>query len=169
MTPTQQRDQAAKLARTDARKALATALSVRDPWYRAQALSWVARFTDDAPEPIASQAAGAAAACDDDYKRSAVRAWEIAALAERNNLEDAKKALSEAVAAALRVQQSASRSEALLLLMQAAFMISRETAIDVSAALKQCCPIGDHWRCKRAAKQASEMLEGTLRPRDFFS
>ena len=168
MTATLQRDQAIKLAKTDARKALAKALSVSDPWFRAQALSWVARFTDAAPEPIAAQAANAAAACDDDYKKSAVRAWEIAALAERKCHKNAKRALREAVETARQVQPSASRSEALLLLMQAAFMIDRDTAANVSNALTQCCPISDHWRCKRAATHASQMLEGKLEPRKFF-
>lgn len=168
MTPTQQRDQAAKLAKTDVRKALSTARSVSDPWFRAQAFSWVARFADEAPEPIAAQAADAASECDDDYKKSSVRAWEIAALAERKSLQGAQKALQEAVATAKRVQPSASRSEALLLLMQAALIISHETAMDVNAELTHCCPVGDHWRCKRAAKRASEMLEGKLAPRKFF-
>ena len=114
------------------------------------------------------QAANAAAACDDDYKKSAVRAWEIAALAERKCLVKAKQALREAVTIARRVQPSASRSEALLILMQAAFTIDRDTAANVSTQLTQCCPIGDHWRCKRAVTHASEMLEGKLEPRKFF-
>lgn len=168
MNATLQRDQAIKLAKTDALKALATANSVEDPWFRAQALSWVARFTDSAPEPIAAQAAEAAAACDDDYKKAAVRAWEIAALAERKCLAKAKNALQEALAIARRVQPSASRSEALLILMQAAFTIDRDTAANVSVQLTQCCPITDHWRCRRAARRASQMLEGKLEPRKFF-
>ncbi len=125
-------------------------------------------FTDADPVPIASQAAIAAAACDDDYKRSAVRSWEIAALAERGHGERAMKALREAVDIARRVQPSDSRSEALLLLMQAAFMISRETAESVGAQLTQGCSDSDPWRCKRAVKHASQMMDGTLEPRKFF-
>jgi hypothetical protein len=125
-----------RLARTDAGMALAKARSVSDPWFRAQALSWGARFTDDAVEPIAAEAAQAAAACVDDYGRSAVRAWEIAALAERGHTSSARKALTEAVATARRAQPTASRSEALLLLMEAAFLIDREAARTVSAELR---------------------------------
>ncbi|TWT73085.1 hypothetical protein [Allorhodopirellula solitaria] len=168
MTATEQRNQAIELAKTDARKALAKARSVSDPWFRAQALSWVARFTDADPQPIAAQAANAAAACDDNYKRSAVRSWEIAALAERKCFGQAKIALRDAVRTARQVQPSASRSEALLLLMQAAFVINRDEAVSVSAELTQCCPIADHWRCKRAITNASQMLEGELEPRNFF-
>lgn len=168
MNATRQRDQVIQLAKIDARMALAKASSMVDPWFRAQSLSWVARFTDADPAPIAAKAAIAAAACDDNYKKSAVRAWEIAALAERNNFVNAKKALREAVELARQVQPSASRSQALLLLMQAAFMIDRDAAANVSVQLTQCCRIGDHWRCKRAASQASQMLEGTLEPRKFF-
>ncbi len=168
MTPTQQRDRVAKLARTDTRAALEHAKSVSDPWFRAQAFSWVARFTDGDPEPIAAQAAKAAAACDDDYQRSSVRAWEIAALAERGRHKGARHALRAAVATARTAQPAASRSEALMLLFQAALAIDRDAAKSVSAALEQTCPIDDHWRCKRAAKDASEMLDGKFEPRKFF-
>lgn len=168
MTGTTQRDQAIKLAKSDVCKALAIAIALSDPWFRSQALSWVARFTDGDPEPIAARAALAAAACGDEYKKSAVRAWEIAALAERKCYESARKALREALEIAGRVQPLSSRSEALLLLMQAAFVIDRNTAANVAAILTQSCPAGVHWRCKRAATHASKMLEGNLEPRKFF-
>ncbi len=55
----------------------------------------------------------AARECGDDYKKSAVRAWEIAALAERKFTTEARKSLSEALAIAKCAQPMSSRSEAL--------------------------------------------------------
>ena len=168
MTATLQRDQAIKLAKVNPREALEKARSVSEPWFCAQALSWVARFTEDDPVPIATQAAKAAFECVDDYQRSAVRSWEIAALAERKCLERAKKSLREALKLAQRVQPLSSRSEALLLLLQAAFAIRRDEAIVVNSTLIDSCPVAEHWRCKRAVKYAGQMMGGELQPRNFF-
>ena len=66
--------------------------------------------------------------CQDDYKRSAVRAWEIAALAERDCPTEARESLSEALALGKCIEPISSRSEALALLLQAAFRISRVEA-----------------------------------------
>lgn len=168
MTATLQRDQAIKLAKANPRKSLEKARSVSEPWFRAQALSWVARFTEDDPVPIASEAARAASECEDNYKRSAVRSWEIAALAERKCLARAKTSLGEALKLAQRVQPTSSRCEALLLLLQAAFAIHRDEAIVANSALIASCPVAEHWRCKRAHRDAGRMLEGELQPRNFF-
>lgn len=89
MSATLQRDQACLLARSDPRKALEKAKSVSEPWFRAQALAWVVRFTDADPREIATLAAKAAAEGADDYQRSAVRAWEVAALGERGFKQEA--------------------------------------------------------------------------------
>lgn len=91
-----QRDQACLLATTNPGKALDKARKIAEPWYRAQALAWVARFAENNAVAIAREAARAAMECDDDYKQSAVRAWEIAALAERGFTVEARKSLSEA-------------------------------------------------------------------------
>jgi hypothetical protein len=57
----------------------------------------VARFTDGDPVAIASEAARAAQECGDDYGKSAVRAWEVAALAERGSAAEARRSLSVSV------------------------------------------------------------------------
>ena len=79
MSATEQRDQTSEIAKQNPSKALEKARGIRDPWFKAQALSWVARFTDGDSVAIAREAANAASDCDDQYKRTAVRAWEIAA------------------------------------------------------------------------------------------
>lgn len=168
MSATLQRDQACALAKSHPTQALAKAKSVGEPWFRAQALSWVARFTDADPVAVAKLAAKAASECEDDYKRSAVRAWEVAALAERGLAGPAERALIAAVAVAEKVQLASSRSEALMSLFQAAFALSRHQAEWVRERLDATCPEAEHWRCKRARKKAGQMLEGELHPRPFF-
>ena len=156
------------MAKASPKKALEKAREVTDPWFRAQALSCVARYTDGDPSMIVAQAAKAASQCDDDYKRSAVRAWEVAALAERSLLPQARKALSEATNLAKCVQPISSRSESLFILMQAAFSISRDAAAAVLADLKATCPVGEHWRCRRALRDAEKIMAGELAPRPFY-
>ncbi len=168
MSATLQRDHACQLAKTSPKKALDKAREMSDPWFRAQALSCVARYTDSDPIMIVAQATKAASQCDDDYKRSAVRAWEVAALAERSLLPQARKALREATKLAKCVQPISSRSESLYLLMQAAFSISRDDAAAVLAELRAGCPVGEHWGCKRALRDAEKMMAGEIAPRPFY-
>ena len=168
MSSTLQRDQASGLAKTNPNKALDIARKVSEPWYRAQALSWVARFTDADPVSIAREASKAASVCDDSYKQSAVRSWEVAALAERGFTSEAKKALKETLNVAITVQPISSRSEALFHLFQAAFAISDAEAAKVHSILIETCPAGEHWRCKRAIRDAAQMISGELQPRKFF-
>lgn len=164
-----QRDQVCRLAKTDPQGAHEVAKRITDPWFRAQSLSWVARFSETERDAlvIARQAAKTAAECDDDYQRSSVRAWELAVLGERGHKQEAKNALKASVALAISVQPVASRCEALFLLFQAAFAIDRHSAEAVFASLEAACP-REHWRCERALRQAEKMLAGEVAPRAFF-
>jgi hypothetical protein len=110
----------------------------------------------------------AARECDDHYKKSAVRAWEIAELAERGCVAKARKSLGEALALAKFVEPKSSRSEALMLLLQAAFRIGRDEAAKVYTILKTTCPVDDHWRCKRAVREGQRLVSGEREPRPFF-
>ena len=168
MSATLQRDQASALAKSNPKQALAKAKTISEPWFRAQALAWVARFTDSDPIAIAKLATKAAASCDDDYKRSSVRAWEVAALAERNEPKHAERALKAAVTMAERVHPVSSRSEALFLLFQSAFSIGRKQAEWVYGRLEATCPEAEHWRCKRSLREAHQILDGTLKAQPFF-
>jgi hypothetical protein len=155
-------------AKSDTRKALIMARRITAPWFRAQALAWVARFADGDPSGIAREAAKAAGECDDAYKRSAVRAWEIAALAERECKTEARESLMEAVAVGREVTPMSSRSEALYLLLQAASKIGRKEAKGVYEVLVASCPVEAHWRCKRAVRDGGKIVSGELRAREFF-
>ncbi len=167
MNFTHQRDEVCTLAQTAPQKAHELAIKVEDPWYRAQALSWVVRYTDSAPRTVAKVAIKAATECNDSYQRSAVQAWLIAALAERGDRSEAHKILKTAVALACTVQPVSSRSEALFLLFQAAFLIGTDEATAVYTQLHTVCS-PDHWRSKRALRRAKEILSGEYQPRVFF-
>ena len=166
MTPTRYRDQVAQLAKTDTVEAAAIAEKITDPWFQAQAWSHIARY---APKPLqfSRKAAKSAAQGKDDYQRSAVRAWEVAALAERGLDTQARSSLTEAVALARTVEQLSSRAEALLLLFQAAFKISVEDAKSVAEIIEDASSSG-HWRAKRARKDVKLMLSSEMPPREFF-
>ena len=168
MSDTLLRDQVCELAKRDIKKALQKADTIRDPWFRAQALSWIARFTNDDPRAIAKQAAKAAQSCDDAYKQTAVRAWEIAALAERKFVFEARKTLLTALQHSTTIAPLSSRSEALIKLLQASLTISIVDAKVVNDELQRSCGKDSHWRCKRAVRDAAKMVSGELKPRSFF-
>ncbi|MDD5056270.1 MAG: hypothetical protein PHQ60_00260 [Sideroxydans sp.] len=158
MSATSQRDQASNLAKQNSLEALKKARAILDPWFRAQALSWVARFTDGDPIKIASEAANAASLCDDEYKKVAVRAWEVAALAERQKFNEASKALHEAITESKMVSPNSSKAEALTLLLHASTQIGSNEAIVVSKSLISNCGDDSHWRCLRAILDAASIL-----------
>ena len=166
MTPTKYRDEVAQLAKTNVLKASEIAKKISNPWFQAQAWSHVTRHADK-PLPVARKAAKAAAQGSDDYQRSAVRAWEIAALAERKLIKQARRSLAEALELAASVNPVSSRAEALLLLVQAAFKISKQDAVEAAEVFRKACS-SSHWRSERASKHIEKMLKGEWPPREFF-
>ncbi len=166
MTPTQYRDKVAQLAKTDTLKAVETAERIRDPWFQAQAWAHIARSAEN-PRRYSRKAAKAAAKTKDDYQKSAVRAWEIAALAERKYTTQARQSLTEAVELARKVEPVSSRTESMLLLLHAAFKVSHKDAADVAVVLAGSCDSA-YWRAKRARNYAAKMLNGEMPPREFF-
>jgi hypothetical protein len=168
MSATSERNQICDLAKQHPQEALHKALSISDPWFRSQAIAWVARFTDDDPIKAAKEAAKAASECTDDYRKTAVRAWEVAALAERKLFAAAKKTLKKVLIQSRSVTPLSSRAEALFLLLQAALRIGREEASTVADELARSCGQDSHWRCKRAIRGAAKLMEGQIEPRPFF-
>jgi hypothetical protein len=166
VTSTNYRDQIAELAKTDTEKAAKITREIRDPWFEAQAWSHVARYADS-PLEFAAKASMAATKTKDDYQRSAVRAWEIAALAEQEYFDQARQALTEAVELAKIIDHEGSKAEALLLLFQAAFKVSKDDATYVAKLFEETSSL-THWRAKRALKDIASMLQGERPPREFF-
>jgi hypothetical protein len=158
MNATKQRDVVAQQAKADSRAALKAAREITDPWYRAQALAHVVRYCEDHTTPIANEAADSAARCSDPYKRNAVRAWEIAALAERSERDEADTRLKAVMTRIAEVTPSSSRSEALLLLLHASSRISGDAATTVAEAIVRTSNADSHWRCQRAVVDAIGVL-----------
>src|SRR6185369_12687209 len=130
--------------------------------------SWVARFTDGDPVSIAAEAANAACEGYDNYKKSAVRARDIAALAERARIQEARQCLSAILKGVHKVEPASSRCEALLLLLQAGLKIDREDAYEVFKIMEASCRPEEHWRCKRALRDGAKLISGEIPPRPFF-
>ncbi|HKP69531.1 MAG TPA: hypothetical protein VJV05_09620 [Pyrinomonadaceae bacterium] len=166
MTPTKYRDQVAQLAKTKVLEASEVAEKITDPWFQAQAWAHLIRYAER-PLLFARKAAKAATQGRDDYQRSAVRAWEIAALAERGFTQQARRSLQAALELGASVEQVSSRAEGLLLLVQAAFKLSREDAADAAIVFNRTCT-SNHWRAARARKDIEKMLRGEMPPREFF-
>ncbi len=162
------RDQASRIAKNDSAKALKIAKKIVDPWYRVQALASVIRYTDGDPVSVAKSATTAAAKCDDEYKRTAVRAWIIAALAERDFHKEARAYLKSCLSQIEKVEPLGSRAEALTLLLKAAAQIDESCIKDVFNVLQSTGKNGTHWRLKRAIKHGEGVLKGEVKPGPFF-
>lgn len=168
MSESSKRDHAASLAKSRPEQALTSARAIKDPWYRAQALAWVARYSTSKSGSIAKESLKAARECDDPYKSVAVRAWIIAALAEAGNSIEARRLLSGALSEISAVSPAASKAEALLLLLQAATRVGPKERGAVHDAMRSACGHDAHWRAKRALRHAELIATGTRAARQFF-
>lgn len=148
--------------------ALRIARKIDDPGDRAKALAWVARYTKDDVVEIAREAAQAAKGGTDGFQRSIVRAWEIAALAERGKHRAARIAVEEAVHQTRWASPPGSRAVALSMILQAAVRIDEQAAAVVVKEINAALGDETYWRCKRAVKEARQIMSGEYPPRTFF-
>ena len=157
----QQREAAAQLAKRDFAAARAVARGIEDPWYRAQALAWAARYAaEEDVLSIAREALDAAAECQAPYQSVAAAAWPIAALMERGKREAAGRELDRLIALLPHVQPASSRSEALFLLFQAAFQLGDDMTTRLARLLLAIHEGSGHWRARRNLVDALAMLSG---------
>lgn len=160
-TPTELRDGASRIAPRDPEAALAVARTIRDPWFRAQALATV---TEHVAEPrvleIAWEARAAAARCDDAFGRAAVLRWLVPAAVARGLRGFAAETLQAALATSDTIDHAGSRAEALSLLRQAAAHLGVDEVRSIAARLVALGRTSDHWRVRRAIVRALEELHG---------
>ena len=169
MTDTQLRDKVSKLAQINVRDAYLLIKKIKQPWFKAQALASILRYSDNINIlKIAKEARKIAYTCDDDYKKSSVRAWEIVALSETGFKKESESSLKEAVDLASKIEPLSSRCEGLFGLFQASCHVDMKIAVKLYERMKSLCPIEDHWRAKRAIKNANEILEGEIIVREYF-
>lgn len=121
VTPTGQRQLATELTASDPKKALSVARAIEDPWFKCQALAHVARYwPGDEYKQFLREANSASDSQDNWYKRVTVSAWPIRAYLERGDTAAAKRLLERYTAEARNIKNMGGRSEALLMLFQAA-------------------------------------------------
>lgn len=157
----EERERAILLATTDTPGALRAAREVCDPWYRVQALAWVARFAPEAEfESIAIEALDVRRQCADWYQRVAAAAWPLRALVERGALVTARAGLAPLLDEEARVQVPVSRSEALFLLFQACFDLDAGSRDVLVRRLAAAHDVAGHWRSRRNIVDALSMLGG---------
>ncbi len=169
MNDTHLRDKVSKVAQNNIKDAYILTKKIRQPWFKAQALASIARYSTKSDVlKAASESKKTANECDDNFKKSSVRAWEIVALAERGFKKESEKDLNEAANLAATIEPISSRSEALFNLFQASCYIDTTIAIKLYEHMKSLCPIEEHWRAKRAMKNASDILEGKTMVRKYF-
>lgn len=155
VNPTQARDRAMLLARTDAKAALEVALGIDDPWFACQALGGVARFADDASVlPIAKRAIEASRRTGDVYKVVGAAAWPVRALVERHQERALDAILDELLGVAPQILPLASRAEGLFLLFSAIYPAGRASWERVFAALAAASNPMVHWRQERNIRDA---------------
>jgi hypothetical protein len=154
-----ERDRASALARSDTPAALGAARDIRDPWYCAQALAWVARYAPDGDvEAIAAESLRWSRRCPDAYQRVAAAAWPLRALVERGSLALARARLAPLLDEERDVEPPSSRSEALLLLFEACFDLGSDSREALARRLAAVHDASGHWRSRRNLREALSML-----------
>lgn len=159
MTPTGQRQLAINLVVSDPKKALSIARAIGDPWFKCQALACVARYwPNDDYEQLLSEASKASDSQVNWYRRVAVSAWPIRAYLERGIPGPAKTLLTRYTEAANNIENMGGRSEALLMLFQAAKPFDRDLWEPVFHALVKATEPALAWRQMRNIRNAIAMV-----------
>lgn len=154
------RDDAVALVHSDIVLAEAAAVAVEDPWYRAQALAWVARYApDDDVMRVARLALAAASDCEDAYRQAGASAWVLRALMERDRRDEALAMLEMVLPSVPRITPPSSRAEALFLLLQAVFDSTEEIRRSLLFALASVYDEDAHWRIERNYRAALVMMQ----------
>lgn len=155
----EKRDEAETLAPVYFAAAEAVANEIGSPWYRCQALGWVARFApDDQVMRLARDALRTSLTTDDPYQQAGASAWPLRALVERGHENYVEEAIPAVLAITNRVESLASRSEALFLLLQAVLPAKRGCWLPVFDALRAASQPMLHWRQGRNIRDACVMI-----------
>ena len=158
-TPTGQRQLAINLLASDPKKALSIARAIEDPWFKCQALAYVARYwPNDDYEQLLREASKASDSQDNWYKRVTVSAWPIRAYLELGNLDPAKRLLTRSTEEASKIENMGGRSEALLMLFQAAQPFDQDLWEPVFHALVKATEPALAWRQTRNIRNAIAMV-----------
>lgn len=154
-----EREKVIELVRANPLEALNVARSISDPWYKAQALAWVARYAvGKTSEKAISESRLAASRAQDTFQKTAVLAWPIRAAIESSQERLACEMVADAVVLLPKVDPPASRAEAANLLLNATYAANKELWVPLLVAISECCPANSHWRAKRLHQSVREFL-----------
>jgi hypothetical protein len=154
------RAEVSRVAPFDPSGALALAHAIPDAWYRAQALSCVARHARESSVlEIVGEAVTAAYACPDAYNTVAVMSWPLEVAHGRGHRGYALNELAKVLQLAPRVEPRASRAFALQLLWSGCYAADEEFAEPVWQAILVLCPPDHHWRAARLFRHIAEVRE----------
>lgn len=159
LAPTRARELAHSLSGSHPDKALLVARKIEDAWFRCQALSQVARYWPHSDyERLLKEAVEAGDSQNDTYKQVTVSAWPIRAYLERGNSTSAKSLLEKYSNAATRIEIMGSRSEALLMIFQAAKPFASDLWKPAFSALVAATAPTLSWRQRRNIRDAIAMV-----------
>jgi hypothetical protein len=144
------------LRHADFHKALRHAEKISDAWHRCQSLAAVARL---APEGdvvrVANKALDAAMLGKNGFKRVAVAAWPVRALAERAKVAHAQRVIAPLLEEAARIEHPVSKMDALAHLWQAAWPLPGAIKQPVLDALLNACQAANSWKAGRTMRDVS--------------
>ena len=154
-SPTKERDRAIEIARADVQRGLAAARAVSDPWFRVQAIAWVAWLSPPPRDREAVlEAFNALDRAQEPWQLCGAAAWPIRAAIEKGYPDLAREGLRRLLEASRSIRPPASRSEALFLLLQAAFPRGPDFWRPVFDQLVAMCADDEHWRVRRNLRDA---------------
>jgi len=157
--PSLMRDRAQRLCETEPAEALKAARHIQDPWFGCQALSWVGRYWADAKfVEILQEAVEVAARASDPYQTVGASAWPVRALLERG--APAAAIARRTLPLAREIENLGSRSEALMLLFQAALPYEKAVWGPVLDELILASEPVLNWRQRRNFQSVVQLLLG---------
>lgn len=149
-----------KLAPRDWMGALVRARQIPDCWYRAQALSTVARYVpDSAVLSVLDESIEAAGTCADVYRQVAVLSWPLEIAFKRGLVDWAERERDRAIALAPAIEPAASRAFAMQILWGGCYIGGPAFATPVWRAILSFCPPDRSWRAARLYRHIAEVLE----------
>jgi hypothetical protein len=149
-----------RIAPTDPARALALARAIPDAWYRAQALSCVARHVrESSVGSIVGEAIAAAHDCSDAYNTVAVMSWPLQAAWSRGRHDYARAELDRVLRLAPEVEPRASRIFALDCLWRGCHAADETFAEPVWQTILALCNPDHHWRAARLYRHIAEARE----------
>ncbi|WP_156025969.1 hypothetical protein [Sphingomonas phyllosphaerae] len=162
-TPTSQRERSIRLAASDPKQAVAIASVIDDPWFRCQSLAYAGRYwPGDDYKSLLTEAVKAADSQDNWYKRVSVSAWPIRAYLERDCSTPAKRLLEQYANEASNIDNRGGRSEALMMLFQAAKPFDRGIWEPILWSLVRATEPAIAWRQVRNIRNALAMVSADV-------